>query len=89
MKIEYIYQSSENNRPDTDITIRQIERENTIGCLVTSIIMLGLLFVFLALLPLFLTILGYIILILAGITIYKVYLERHVLNFIQKHNLRR
>ena len=89
MKIEYIYRNSKEDQHDVEMAIRQIERENTIGCLITSLIMLSILFVFLALLPFFLTLLGYIILVLACITIYKAYLERHVLNFIQKHNLRR
>lgn len=89
MKIEYIYTPKKDEQQDAEIIFRQIEKENTIGCLITSLVMLCLLFIFIALLPVFLTILGYLIIVLACITIYKAYLEQFVLNFIQKHNLRR
>ena len=88
MPKEYIYESK-NSDHDFEITFQQLERENTIGCLISGMVMLCLLFIFFALLPFFLTIIGVFIIVLACITIYKVYLEQHVLNFIQKHNLRR
>ena len=88
MAYEYNHNSNDYNR-DFEITIRQLEKENTIGCLISGIIMLCLLFIFFALLPFFLTVIGFLIIILVCITIYKAYLEHYVLNFIQKHNLRR
>ena len=84
----YNYNSDDNDH-EFEITFQQLEKENTIGCLISGIVMLCFLFIFFALLPFFLTIIGFFIVFLAFITIYKLYLERHVLNFIQKHNLRR
>lgn len=89
MKVEYIYHTPRDEDREIEMTIHQIEKENTIGCLISSMIMLGILFIFFSLLPFFLTILGILIIVLACITIYKAYLEQHVLNFIQKHNLHR
>lgn len=89
MEIEYIYHTSEDEDREVENTIRRIERENTIGCLVSGFVMLCLLFVFLYLLPFFLILLGISIITIACIIVYKAYLEQHVLNFIQKHNLRR
>lgn len=88
MKIEYIYHTNENPKDITE-ELRKIERANTIGCLITGLVMLCMLFAFLYLLPFILIVLGFIIIGVGLLTIYKVYLERHVLNFIQKHNLRR
>ena len=88
MSSKYIYHNSKNTDPEIEITFQKLEKENTIGCLIFSIVMLSLLFIFLTILPFLLTVIEFLIIILACITIYKVYLERHVLNFIQKHHLR-
>lgn len=64
-------------------------KEDTIGCLLTGLFLLVCLFIFLSVLPFLLILLGWLIVILALITIYKMYFEQAVLNFIQKHNLRR
>ena len=89
MEIEYIYHTSEDEDREVEKTIRRIERENTIGCLISGLVMLCLLFVFLYLLPFFLILIGISIITIACIIFYKAYLEQFVLNFIQKHNLRR
>ena len=62
---------------------------DTIGCLFSGLILLLSLFIFLIILPFLLTFLFYLIVFVAIILVYKLYLERHVLNFMQKHNLRR
>lgn len=88
MEIEYIYHNKDEEQ-DIEQQIRRIKQENTIGCLFSTLILLAVLFVALLLLPFFITIIGYTIIVLSIYLGYKMYLERHVLNFIQKHNLRR
>ena len=89
MEIEYIYHTPEQ---EEDLIIAQIERQkkaDTIGCLFSGLFLLCTLFIFLTILPFLLTVVLYLIVITAIMLIYKLYLERHVLNFMQKHNLRR
>lgn len=88
MKIEYIYPDPQ-EEADIDKQIRRMQKENTAGCLISSLFMLITVFIILTLLPVILLILGYAIVILGVYTIYKIYLESWVLNFIQKHKQRR
>ena len=76
------------HEPVDDFLKRQ-RNENTIGCLFSGLILLLSLFIFLTILPFLLTFLLYLIVFMAIILVYKMYLERHILNFMQKHNLRR
>ena len=68
---------------------KQAERQETIGCLVMVLFVLVMGFVFLSLLPVFLIILGYAIAFTALYLGYKLWLEQPLLNFIQKHHLRK
>lgn len=68
---------------------KEAERQETIGCLMMSLVMLIMGSVFLTLLPVMLVILGYAILFTAIYLVYKMWLEVPILNFIQKHNLRK
>lgn len=88
MKIEYIYPDPQEEE-DIDKQIRRIQKENTAGCLISSLFLLISVFIVLTLLPVILLILGYAIVILGVYTIYKIYLETWVLNFIQKHRQNR
>lgn len=88
MKIEYIYPDPQEEE-DIDKQIRRIQKENTAGCLISSLFLLISVFIVLTLLPVILLILGYAIVILGVYTIYKIYLETRVLNFIQKHRQNR
>jgi len=87
MKIEYIY----HNNDDEDIQkqLRQIRKENTIGCLMMTLFLLITLFVILSLLPVLLIIIGWSIVFIGCYVIYKIYLESAVLNFIQKMKMRK
>ena len=57
MEIEYIYPDP--NDKDFNKQIKQMQKENTIGCLVLGLIFLGGLFLFLTMLPIILIVLGY------------------------------
>lgn len=88
MEIEYIY----HNPKEEELIISEIKRqrkEDTIGCLFSGLILLSGLAVFLIMLPFLLTFILYLIVLTSVVLVYKLYLESHVLNFIQKHNLRR
>ena len=69
--------------------IKEAERQETIGCLMMTLVMLIMGAVFLTLLPVMLVILGYAIAVTAIYLVYKLWLEAPILNFIQKHNLRK
>ncbi len=84
MKIEYTYHKPKRRRRS-----RQKNQQNALGCFILALFLLCFLCILFALLPLILAILGWSILILGSYIIYKNYLESYVLNFIQKHNLRR
>lgn len=88
MEIEYIY----HNPKEDEQLIEELKRQkkaDTIGCLFSGLVLLLGLFIFLTILPFLLTFILYLIVFTAIMLVYKVYLESHVLNFIQKHNLRR
>ena len=88
MEIEYIY----HNPKEEELVIEEIKRqqkEDTIGCLFSGLILLLGLAIFLIMLPFLLTFILYLIVFTSIVLVYKLYLESHVLNFIQKHNLRR
>ena len=88
MEIEYIY-NNDNDDKELEKEINRLKKQSTLSGLITILTALVLLFIFLALLPFILVILGYSILGLGIYILYKAYLEQHILNFIQKHNLRR
>ncbi len=82
MKIEYIYPDPDDR--DLKKQIKQMQKENTIGCLVLGLFILGGVFIFLTMLPAILLVLGYSILFLSIYILYKAYLEDFVLTFIDK-----
>ena len=82
MEIEYIYPDPDDK--DFNKQIKQMQKENTIGCLVLGLIFLGGLFLFLTMLPIILIVLGYSIIFLSIYILYKAYLEDFVLRFIDK-----
>ena len=82
MEIEYIYPDP--NDKDFNKQIKQMQKENTIGCLVLGLIFLGGLFLFLTMLPIILIVLGYSIIFLSIYILYKAYLEDFVLRLIDK-----
>lgn len=85
MEIEYIYPDPKDDR-DLDAQLKKMQKENTLGCLIMGLFLLGGLFIFLTLLPILLIILGYSIIVLAVYIVYKAWLEEPVLNLIQKRN---
>lgn len=82
MEIEYIYPDPDDK--DFNKQIKQMQKENTIGCLVLGLIFLGGLFLFLTMLPIILIVLGYSIIFLSIYILYKAYLEDFVLRLIDK-----
>jgi len=82
MEIEYIYPDPDDK--DLKKQIKQMQRENTLGCLVLGLFILGGLFLFLTMLPIILVVLGYSILFLSVYILYKAYLEDFVLTLIDK-----
>ena len=82
MEIEYIYPDPDDK--DLKKQIKQMQRENTLGCLVLGLFILGGLFLFLTMLPVILVVLGYSILFLSVYILYKAYLEDFVLTIIDK-----
>lgn len=88
MEIEYIYPAPKDDR-DLDAQLKKMQKENTLGCLIMGLFLLGGLFIFLTLLPILLIILGYSITVLAVYIVYKAWLEEPVLNLIQKLKSRR
>jgi len=88
MKIDYIYRA-DNENGITEEELKRMEREETIGCLLTGLVLLVMVYLFLAMLPFLLVFLGIMIIALAGYIIYKLYLESYVLNYIQKRNMRK
>lgn len=69
--------------------LKEAERQETIGCLLVGLLMLVIAFAFLAMLPVLLVILGYAIIFTAIYLVYKMWLEQPLLNFIQKHHLKK
>ncbi|MBQ8751348.1 MAG: hypothetical protein IJZ30_06920 [Alphaproteobacteria bacterium] len=82
MEIEYIYPDPDDK--DLKKQIKQMQRENTLGCLVLGLFILGGLFLFLTMLPIILVVFGYSILFLSVYILYKAYLEDFVLTLIDK-----
>ena len=82
MEIEYIYPDDDKN--DLESQIKQIKKENTLGCLIMGLLLLSGFFIFLSLLPIILMIIGYSIIFLSVYIIYKAYLEDFILSLIQK-----
>ena len=82
MVIEYIYPDPDDK--DFNKLIKQMQKENTIGCLVLGLVVLGGLFLFLTMLPVILIVLGYSIIFLSIYIVYKAYLEDFVLRLIDK-----
>ncbi len=82
MKIEYIYPDDENK--DLTAELKQMQKENTLGCLIAALVLLSGLFILLAVIPILLTILGWSILVLSVYIVYKAYLEEPVQKLIQK-----
>ncbi|MBR5154237.1 MAG: hypothetical protein IKW58_00755 [Alphaproteobacteria bacterium] len=81
MEIEYIYP---NDSRSINEEIRQIKKENTLGCLVMGLFLLSGLFIFLSILPAILLVVGYSIIFLTVYIVYKAYLEDFVLSLIQR-----
>lgn len=77
MKIEYIYPDSKDEK-DLKAELKQMQKENTIGCLIAGLVLLSAIFILLALLPIILTILGWSMLTISAYIIYKVYVEEHI-----------
>lgn len=88
MKIEYIYPDPDDEKNIT-AQIKQMQKENLLGCLIAGLVLLSGLFILLALLPIILVIIGWSILFVSVFIIYKAYLEEPVLNLIQKLKSRR
>ena len=53
MEIEYIYPDPDDDK-DLEKQIKQMQKENSLGCLIVSLFLLGGLFIFLTLLPIIL-----------------------------------
>ncbi len=83
MEIEYIYPDPDDER-DVKAEIRQMQKENTLGCLIMALVLLGGAFILLAVLPVILVILGWSILILGVYIIYKAYVEDWALSVIER-----
>lgn len=83
MEIEYIYPDPDDKR-DIEAQIKQMQKENTLGCLVLCLVFLGAAFIFLTVLPEILLILGWSILFLGIYIVYKAYLEEWVIRLIDK-----
>lgn len=88
MKIEYDYIITKNDS-DTEQRLKQLKKEETIGCLIGTLFLLAALFVILSLLPFLLFVLGWLIIFTAAIAVYKMYFESAVLNFIQKRRMKK
>ncbi len=88
MKIEYIYPDPDDEK-DLTAQLKQMQKENTIGCLVAGLVLLSGLFILLALLPIILTILGWSILTISIYIVYKAYLEEYVEKLISRLKSRR
>jgi len=88
MRIDYIYRA-DNENGVSEQELRRLEKEETIGCLVSGLVLLIMVYLFLAMLPFLLVILGGMIIALALYIVYKLYLESYVLNYIQKRNMRK
>lgn len=88
MEIEYIYPDPDDER-NIKAQIKQLQKENTMGCLIMALVLLGGLFILLAVLPVVLVILGWSIVFLGVYIVYKAYVEDFVLNLIQKLKNRR
>lgn len=88
MKIEYIYHA-DNENGITEQELKRLEREETLGCLFTGLVLLIMVYLFLAMLPFLLVITGIMIIALGAYIVYKLYLESWTLNFIQKMKSRR
>ena len=82
MEIEYIYPDPDDK--DLKKQIKQMQKENTLGCLVLGLLILGGLFIFLTMLPVILIVLGYSILFLSIYILYKAYLEDFILSLIDR-----
>ena len=82
MEIEYIYPDPDDH--DFNKQIKQMQKENTIGCLVIGLILLGGLFILLTILPVILVVIGYSILFLSVYILYKAYLEDSIMNLINR-----
>jgi hypothetical protein len=82
MEIEYIYPDPDDH--DFKKQIKQMQKENTIGCLVMGLMLLGGLFILLTILPVILVVIGYSILFLSVYILYKAYLEDSIMNFINR-----
>ena len=81
MKIEYIYPDPDDDK-DICRRIREFKKQNTLGCLVSLLTFLAVVFIFLTLLPFILAVLGWLILFLGIYVLYKAYLEEFVLELI-------
>jgi hypothetical protein len=88
MEIE-ILPPDNNDREKLYQAMKEAERQETIGCLLVGLLMLVMAFAFLAMLPVLLVILGYTIAFTAIYLVYKMWLEQPLLNFIQKHHLKK
>ena len=82
MEIEYIYPDPDDK--DFNKQIKQMHKQNMIGCLVLGLLLLGGVFIFLTMLPIILIVIGYSILFLSIYIIYKAYLEDFVVKIINK-----
>jgi hypothetical protein len=83
MEIEYIYQDPK-DQERLSKQIKQMQKSDTLGCLIFFLFFFGALFIFLAALPVILTIIGWTILILGICIIYKAYVEDIILKIIEK-----
>lgn len=81
MEIEYIYPDPNDDKKIRE-EIKQIKKQNTLGCLVSLLVIFIGGFVFLTLLPFILVVLGWSILFLGVYILYKAYVEEYVFKFI-------
>lgn len=83
MKIEYIYPPSDDEK-EIEQQLKQMQKENTLGCLISILFFLCGLFIFLLLLPALLIATGYAAVVLAMYIAYKAWLEERIVRLIQK-----
>lgn len=88
MEIEYIYPDPDDEH-NIKQQIKQLQKENTMGCLIMALMLLGGLFILLAVLPVVLMVVGWSIVFISVYIVYKAYVEDFVLGLIQKLKNRR
>lgn len=82
MKIEYIYPPSDNEK-EIEMQLKQMQKENMLGCLVSALFFLCGLSLLLLLLPALLIVTGYAAAALAVYIVYKAWLEDWIFRLIK------